>query len=191
MPPGSRPNYDFLNAKPPTKSRFSLPTSLDHFSGISLVSILVIVLIVLMVVLFGSSGSAYKNEVDIIARGQEIIRVSTLATKAAQDQDLKDLAATVSTNISSQQQQLVAYLTAHGGKVDPAKELLYKNTSTDAQFNSAAQSGSLDQTYKTYLKTNLNAYQSSLQQAAKAAKASEKSLLTSDLNANATILASL
>lgn len=191
MPPGSQPNYDFLNAEPPTKSRFSLPASFDHLSGISILTILALLVIIFMIVLFGGSGSAYKNEVDIIARGQEIIRVSALATQGAQDQDLKNLVATVNTNLSSQKYQLVAYLSTHGKKVDLSKEVLYKNSSTDTQLNSATQAGNLDQFYKSYVKTNLGAYQTALQQAYKTAKASEKTLLNNDYNANNAILTNL
>lgn len=193
MPPDSqKPNYDFINnPKLATSGRRGLPNFFQHASGISLLSLVAVIGIILMVVLFSGSGKSYSGEVDLISRATEIERVSSLVNDQASSQAIKDLAASVEASLTSQQEQLVAYLKKHGKKVDPSKTTTHKNTATDSQMQAAAQSGKLDQTYASYVKSALTPYQNALQDLYKTAPTTERSILADAYNSNKTLLGDL
>src|SRR5258708_7814937 len=110
QPEAPKPNYDFMNSQSTVAPRARLPEFFKHASGISLISVIVVLFILVAVIIFGGSGSSYKNELDLIARAQEIDRVTDLVTTQAQAQDTKDLASNVGSNFLSQQRQFVGYL---------------------------------------------------------------------------------
>ena len=148
-------------------------------------------LVLFGILLFGGS-TGNSPVVDSIARSQEIIRISSsLGTQQGIDTNTKDLAVTVKASLSSQQQQLIAYLKSKGTKIDPAKEVIYKNSSTDAQISSATQNNDLLVFYKSYLKTNLPLYESALQKAYASADSKDKPILSNAYTSSQTILSSI
>ncbi len=191
------PEYNFIfNDK--KKSRlhlsFHLPGGSKFTKTIILVvggGIILMVLIIISSSLLSSKGVNSKQLVDVMARAKEISRVSTLITQqpTGVDANTLNLAATASSSLSSEQVQLATYLHQSHVKVG-AKDLShYLNKNTDTQLQSATQSGSLNATYYSYLKTHLTDYQNTLQTIYQASPPKAKPILQ-DANASAkTILA--
>ena len=155
--------FDFIlkdSPKPPRHFLWSdLPKPVVLFAGGSLVLIIGITLFSL---LFGHRVSNGDQLIGIMARAQEISRVSTLAQQQATSADTKALALTTGTSLTSEQQQIDKYLKAHKIKVDPKKLNARHNKSTDTQLQAASQNNNYDQTYLSYLKTGLAEYDSAL-----------------------------
>lgn len=158
--------FDFIlkdSPKPPRQYPWSsLPKPLVLIAGISL---LLIIGITIFSLLFGNRVSNGGQLIDIMARAQEISRVSTLAQQQASANDTKALALTTGDSLSSEQQEIAKYLKAHKIKADPKKLNARHNKSTDDELQAASQSNNYDQTYLSYLKTNLAEYSSALNNA--------------------------
>lgn len=195
QPNAPNQQYDFiLKNQKPQRGRFhlSLPGSGSSVSRGLLIGLVVIVLILFAILIFGGNGSANKPLVDLVARAQEINRVSTaVANQQDVSADTKNLVATVQSVLSSQQQQIASYLAGTGTKIDPVKQTAYKDTGTDSQLTSADQAGNLAAFYQSYLKSNLANYQSALQADYKTATPKAKTLIANDYASVTTILKSL
>lgn len=169
MPPLSSSNpqqpgqYDFIlkdSPKPPRNYPWSsLPKPVVLIAGVSLA---LMIGIVSFSALFGGRVSNGTQLMDLMARSQEISRVSTLAGQQASSADTKALAMTANESLSSGKQQITKYLKAHKIKIDVKKLNARLNKSTDAQLLSASQNNNYDQAYLSYLKTNLTDYNSAL-----------------------------
>lgn len=189
------PQYDFiLKEQKPQRGRFhlGLPGSGNNVSRGLLIGLTAIVLILFAIFIFGGNGSANKPLVDLVARAQEINRISTqVANQQDVTADTKNLVATVQSVLSSQQKQMASYLAGTGTKIDPAKQTSYENKSTDSQLTSADQAGNLASFYQSYLQTNLSNYQSALQTDYKTAPPKARTLIANDYASVTTILKSL
>ncbi|MBI2589232.1 hypothetical protein HYW35_03485 [Candidatus Saccharibacteria bacterium] len=158
--------FDFIlkdSPKPPRHFPWSgLPKPAVLIAGVSLVLIIGILLFSL---LFGKRVSNSAQLIDIMARAQEISRVSTLARQQATADDTKALALTTGDSLSSEKQEIAKYLKAHKIKTDPKKLNARHNKSTDDELQAASQNNNYDKTYLNYLKTNLADYSSALNNA--------------------------
>lgn len=193
MPPAQpnapNPNYDFiLSGNQPAKPRFGLglPKLPKPLSTAVVVVLVLFLLIIIYVVAFGSKSTSNAPLVSVMTRAQEIDRVSALVTQAAQDDDTKSLAATVSSTLTSEQAQLTHYT----GKLSANTLAADQNKTTDTQIQNTPPNN-LNQYYKSYLKTSLALYETSLSTAYKSAKASAKPILTSAFASTDTIVKSL
>jgi hypothetical protein len=84
-----------------------------------------------------------------------------------QDPTTQALAATVEATLSSDQDQLNAYLATNKVKVNKLQLAADTDKTVDAQLQTAQQNNSLDDAYKTYLRADLAKYLSDLQAAYK------------------------
>lgn len=167
QPQNHQPNsqFDFIMDEGSKKKRgLGLPSlGLPRPVQIGLiVMIAVIILIIVGALLSGSKGSGSQPITSLMARAQEISRVSGLATQDSSDSNLKALSATVSAAMDSQENQLSTYLAGSGQKIDPKTLGIDQNSATDNLFQTAAQNNNLNSTYANYLTSNLNAYKSQL-----------------------------
>lgn len=193
MPPAQpntpNPNYDFiLSGNQPAKSKFglNLPKLPKPLSTVVVVILVLFLLIIIYVVAFGSKSTTSTPLVSAITRAQEINRVSALVTQAAQDDDTKSLAATVSSVLTSEQTQLTHFT----GKLSTSALAANQNKTTDTQIQNTPPNN-LNQFYKGYLKINLALYETSLSTAYKSAKISAKPVLTDAFASTDTIIKSL
>lgn len=193
--PASGPQYDFIlknGENRPKKLGLKLPFSnLPKPILIGLAAVFGFFLIIILLSLLGGRGSGTSDKyLRVMARAQEIARVSDLVSAKSASSDTKSLAITVSTSLNSEQNQLGAYLKSAHLKYSSKSLAIYLNKNTDASLNAAAQNNSLDQTYFGYLKTQLSAYQSSIRTAYQSAGQAAKPILYSFLASVQTIMAS-
>lgn len=191
VPQSPDPNYDFiLKQNQPGRRGLPLP-NLPKWAKIALAAFgAVILLIIISSLLSGRNSGSTQPIIVAMARGQEILRVTQLVQQqqTPPDQATLSLAATVSTDLSSDQQQLVAYLANNHIKASAAQLAADKDSSSDALIQSAAQNNNLDQTYVAYLQQNLSRYESDLQTAYKSAGPNGKSILQTAFSGTSTLL---
>ncbi|HVS79193.1 MAG TPA: hypothetical protein VHD84_02810 [Candidatus Saccharimonadales bacterium] len=192
MPPAQpqTPNsqFDFILKNNPQPRR---GLSLGNLKPVKIIiGLVVLIIVVIIISSFLSGGSDASQQITgALARGQEILRV----TKEVQQLNLQDagtqaLAATITADLSSDQQQLTNYLAKNGTKVSTAQLALDIDKSTDTQMQTASQNNNLDQTYITYLRESLARYETDLQDAYKVAGPNGKTILQSAFDGTNTLL---
>lgn len=183
QPPSSAPGqFDFMMKEQPKSAGLfnSLLASVPRPAKIILVAAFgLILLVILYSLFFGSKTSNADQLTAAAARAQEIARVSTLVQTGSQSSDTQGLAATTSEVLTSQEQQLEAYLKAQKIKVSTKTLSAKLDKTTDDRLTAAQQGNNYDQTYFSYLKTNLITYQSDLALAYKGAGKNAQAILSS------------
>jgi hypothetical protein len=157
QPQSSDKQFDFmLKNNQPAKSGGGL-LKLPKPVMIGLAVILgIILLIAVSSVLSGRKNGATQPIVDSVARGQEIIRVTTaVQTLGLHDPSINALSTTVLAVLTSDHRQLVQYLAANNVKLTKVQASVYTDKTVDDQMQTALQSNNLDQTYTTYLQQNI------------------------------------
>jgi peroxiredoxin family protein len=189
------PNYKFIfngQQKPSGRFPFRLPGS----NNLAKITALVVagamflgLLIVVFSSFFGSKGVNTNQVVDLIARGQEISRVSDLVVQQSKDTDTINLATTTSATISSDQVQLVDYIHKKVHKKIKNKDIdALKDSKTDEQMQAANQTNSLSSYYYGYLKKHLEDYQAAIRLTAADNPPSLSPVLNQSLKSASTIL---
>lgn len=156
---------------------------------ITLLAVIVLFMLVIFYSLFfGGKTTNSEQLTAIMARAQEIARVSLLSQQQSTNANTKDLATTVEISLSSQEKQLQTYLLEQKVKVDTKKLAARLNKDTDKQLATALQNNSYDQTYFSYLKTNLTSYQDALNTAYKDGGKNAQTILNSAYQSTQTLL---
>jgi len=191
QPTSPDPKFDFmLKNNQQTKRRLPLPT-LPRPAKIILTVVAVIFLLILASsLLSGRGGGGTKDIISAMARGQETLRVTQIIQPQLQDPSAQALAATASSSLASDQQQLKAYLATNHTKIGTAQLAADTDKTTDASLQTALQNNNLDTAYVAYLKTSLNEYQTSLQTAYSSAGTKGKVILKAAFDSTGTLLAS-
>ena len=146
------------------------------------------ILVIFYSLFFGGKTTNTDQLTSIMARAQEIARVSVLAQQQSTNANTKDLATTAETTLSSQKGQLQTYLLDQKVKVGAKALAARLNKDTDKQLAAALQNNNYDQTYFTYLKTNLASYQNALNTAYKDAGKNAQAILNSAYQSVQTLL---
>jgi hypothetical protein len=193
QPTSPDPKFDFMlknNAQP--KRGLALPRMSKPVKIILGAIVAVILLVIISSVLSGHKGGATKQITAALARGQETLRVTQLSQQQFKFQDptTQALAATVSSSLASDQQQLVAYLAKSHIKVSKLQLAADGDKNTDASLQTASQNNSLDSAYTSYLKDSLAKYQTDLQAAYATAGPNGKAILKSAFDSTAVLLGS-
>jgi hypothetical protein len=192
---GLDPNYGFIfNDQQKPKKRF--PFSLPGGSNLTKITLLIVIgaatlgaLIIALSSFFGGNGVNTKQINDVIARAQEISRVSDLVNQQSRDVATLNLASTVSASLTSDQVKLISYLNKTAHKKITTKDLnLYLNKKTDAQIQIANSTNSLSSAYYSYLKDQLAAYENSAKAASQDNPSSAQPLLQTAFDNAKTIL---
>jgi hypothetical protein len=193
QPASPNPQYDFImnSGQQPKKGwlpNLGLPRPVQY--GLAAVLVL-IVLIISWALLFGGKSGSTQEIISLMARAQEISRVSTLAGQQTQDSNTKALAATVNSALGSQETQLKNYLSIAGQKIDSKLLAADQNSAIDTQLQSAVQNNNLESTYINYLSDNLTAYKSSItSEFTKTSSSQLKAILSDAYDSVQTILSS-
>ena len=191
--PSPNPNLDFiLKNGQPAKKGFKLPTAgLPKLAVRILAGVFILaVLVVIYSIIAGRGGSSSQDYVNALARGQEIIRVSTSVATLSTDSQTQNLAATTQNTLASEQAQLTSYLTTQKLKVGDAALNVDKNSATDTQMQTASTNGNLSSVYTSYLKAQLQKYRTDLQTAYKSSGPHGKAILSAAYDSVGIILAS-
>lgn len=188
---GPPSQFDFMMAdshKP--KSGFRLPLPNLPKPILLVVGVLVILIVIIVAASFFSrSRNSVANQlVDIMARAQEIARVSTLAEPEVQTSETKALAATTQAALSSEQQQLGQYLSSRKFKFSEKSLVRYLDQNIESQLELAAQNGNLDETYINYLKKQLADYNAALQKAYLVASPNTQAILSEAFSSTKVLL---
>lgn len=146
------------------------------------------ILVIFYAIFFGGKVTNTDQLTSVMARAQEISRVSTLAQQQAKAADTKDLATTTEAVLSSQEQELKNYLSNRKIKADPKKLAARLDKNTDGSLEKALQNNSYDQTYFSYLKTSLVTYQSELDATHKSSSKNLQSILSEQYQSIKTLL---
>ena len=185
--------FDFITQNgQPSKKGSGLPLPhLPKLDWIILGAVLgVIILVIIVSSLSGNKSGNSQNYLVALARGQEIIRVSTSIGQLTQDTPTQNLSATVQNSLTSEQAQLTSYLAGQKIKVSTVQLAADKNSNTDTQMQTASTNGNLSGVYASYLKAQLAVYETDLQQAYKNAGPKGKVILSSAYNSAQVILQS-
>lgn len=188
-PPSPNPNYDFILKDQPQPKKSLMPSfgMPKKALGILLGTILVFLVVVVLATVLKGGGNSTPM-VEVLGKGQEILRVTKLVEPLAQDADTQGLAATTDAAFSSQLSQVSAYLAKANIKTDAKSLAVYQNKNTDAQVRAAAQDNSLAIFYAGYLKQDLSRYQTSLKASAKGASAARLQILNDAYVSTQTLL---
>jgi hypothetical protein len=190
------PNYGFIfNGQQKPGKRFSLGR-LPGGNSFAKFAILIVaggailgIIIVTLSSLFGPKINI--KEIDnVIARAQEISRVSDLVVINSRDVNTQNLASTTSASLMSQQQQLLKYIHKFHKKISAKDLSLYLDKTTDTQVQSAASTNTLTTAYYNYLKKNLTDYSGSIKTAYDTGGPAAKIILQNAYSSNKVILGS-
>jgi hypothetical protein len=163
----SDPNYNFIFNNEQSKKRFHLPGR----NNLTKLAILVVaggavlgILIIALSIFFGPKINT-KELTDVIARSEEISRVSDMIVHKSRDLNTANLATTTSTALTSNESQINAYLKKNHKIVNVKDAKIYLNKNTDSEVQSADQNNHLSEYYYSYLKKSLTDYQTALKTA--------------------------
>lgn len=150
----------------------------------------IIILIIVSSLLSGRNKGSTQPFVGVLARASETLRVTTLVQQqlTLQDPQTEALAATVSSALSSDKQQITSYLAKNHVKPSGAQLAADTDKTTDSSLQTASQNNGLDAAYVNYLKDALAKYETDLQAAAKGAGPNGQKLLTGSFESARTLL---
>jgi len=190
QPQSPDPQFDFMLKDSPQPKRGLVP-AIPKTAKIILAAVLGIFLLVIIIALIsGRNKGSTQGIVSVMARNQEIIRVTDLAQQLQlEDPQTQALAATVSASLSSDKQRLLDYLNKNKAKASPAQLAADKDTNTDTSLQSASQNNSLDTAYIDYLRSALAKYQADVQTAYKASGPNGQKILSETYESASTLLA--
>jgi len=191
QPQSPDPNFDFmLKDQQPAKKSLLPSLNLPKPAKIALAVVgVIIVLVVISSLLSGRKSGSTQGFINVLARGQETLRVTALVQQLnLQDPRTQALAATVSAALTSDKTQITSYLAKNKTKASTAQLAIDTDKSTDSSLQSASQNNGLDATYVNYLKTALGKYETDAQTAYKSAGPNGQKLLTDAFDSASTLL---
>ena len=162
------PQYDFIfgegqNQKPGFSPKL---TSVPKRYLIAGAAAIIVILILVLALFTGGSGNS-EPWVNAIGRAGEIARVSSTVAKQTNDINTQALASTTEASLTSERQEIIAYVKQAGIELNAKEIEQYENSQTDKDLQAAAQENRFEEAYSAYLKNNLASYAAAL----KAAKA--------------------
>lgn len=166
MPQPNAPKnpYEFIMAPPEQTKR---APGLAGFGGklpIILGGILgILILVIILAIVFGGKDKGPTVQLaSLSAEQQEIIRVSDLVLDLSRDPATLATASTVKSSIITEQKRAIELLGLQGGQLQKGQINSKLSRKNDENINSAAQSNTLEQAYKEYLKKSLGDYKADL-----------------------------
>lgn len=185
-----QPNFDFImKQEPKPQSSFKLPANIPKpvfFVGIGVVLLIIIIIIGSILGGSGNSTDIYK----LMSDAATIENASDDAANTAVNTDTKTIASTAKQTMSSQEQQLKAYLKARKIKYDAKQVHSALDSTTAAGLKNAQANNTYDAAYLNYLRTALNNYQTDLQFVYKKSGPSLKAITADAYSSNSVILKS-
>jgi hypothetical protein len=169
-PPPGGGNYDFIMnpGKPPKGGKGLGAVANNRFIMIlvAIVGSAVVLMIAIALILnvFVGSKTNLADLVTITQTEQELIRVSK-QSKYASDQAIRNAAMSTELTLETQKQEWLTFLAKYGQKVDDKRLALKKDTATDKRLTNAKQTSTYDSTYTLIMRSQLEAYGASLQDA--------------------------
>ncbi len=162
-PSGHNP-YEFI-MNPNAPKRKSLGSGNSLLTRIALLLGGLVVLMIVVAVLISAIGpkSSTPGLIAIAQRQQEIIRLTTNAKSQTTNQDTTNFITNSNVSTISSQQEVTAYLTAHGTKLNNKQLALDQNSQTDAFLSNATNANNYDNAITQTLTQQLVTYEGLLQ----------------------------
>lgn len=158
--------YSFITDDKKVAQKSFLPTASTKQGRVLLVVGGVFGLLLLgglvITVLSGLDSAAKQDWLNLAQKQQEIIRISEIGAKKAQDRDTKNLATTTKLSLQGSQTAVNALAKKNGADVSSKTLAEGKNSKTDAALTVAEQANKFDTVFYEILKTELNEYQALL-----------------------------
>jgi len=127
--------------------------------------VLIIVIVALSSLLGG--GKDYSTLVVVAEDQAELIRIATLGTSSATGQSTQNVAYNAKLSLTSNQQQLLAYLSSNGKKVSVKQLALKQNAGSTTTLKNAIATSTFDSAFNDVMKTDLTTYMKDLSTAYK------------------------
>ena len=188
--------YDFIvnPGVAPKRSRLPGGNSVLARSLLVLGGILVLLVIFIVVknlLLVDSTNTPLL--VAAVSQQQELIHLSSKAVlEPTIEPTTKNFALTTQLTLTSQQQQLLAYLKGQGHKIAPKQLANQVSLATDQQLAAAASASTYDATFRQIMQTDLTTYKQTLQQAfAKTSGDAGRTLINKDYDSAQLLLQQL
>ena len=192
-PPGNG-NFDFiLNPKQAAKKpRLSFGLKIPRPVKIAaIVTVVLLLLIIIISVFTGKSNVNSLNFANLMARQQELVRISLLAEPDLKNDEAINTAATLISSLGSDQARLKTYLKQQKINVSDQQLNKLKNADTDQQLETAKLSNKADDTYLQIAKQQLESYRQALQTTYKDAGPNAQQILSAAYDSTDVILADL
>ncbi|MCA9327782.1 hypothetical protein KDA14_04610 [Candidatus Saccharibacteria bacterium] len=189
--PGSNNPYDFIVNPAPVPKKSLLTSSNGPMKLLVLIGFVAgaIILVAVVFTLIFSKSSTTPTLTTIVQEQQELIRIATQGEAKASDEATKAYAYNVDLSISTNQQQLLSYLSKHGTTVKEKELALKKDPATDKLLTNAQATSTYDSTLKKVLATQLQTYLTDIQTAFKeTSNADLKTILNKSFTAGKTLL---
>ena len=179
-------NYDFIMnpSKQPKPGKSGGLGSIGNNKFIMMIIFIVGAAVVLMIVvavvinIFFGNKTNLVDLVTIAQTEQELIRVSAKG-KQANDQVIKNASMSTFLVLETQKKEWLAFLIKYGEEVDDKRLNAKKDLTTDRKLTNAAQTSTFDSTYSLLMRSQLEAYGASLQEAhSHATSKTERALLS-------------
>lgn len=129
------------------------------------IATVVIILLAVILSLFRSGDSTTESLVKVAQQQNEIIRISEDGTKKAGSEKAKKLATMTHMTVTTDQNNMINYLSKQKRKVKSKELGLLANKKTDSELAAAASNGRYDEVFTQIIKEKLEEYQSSLKSA--------------------------
>jgi hypothetical protein len=158
--------YDFIinpTQQPKSKLLGNLQSPNKRFMtvGVGGLLILIILIFVLKIVLGGG-----PNTVPFVTVAQDQTEIARVAGLALQQQNAaqttQNVAITIQSSLTTEVQQLTAYLKEHGVSVSSTTLTALKNTKTDTTLSAASTNDNYDGTFLSLMQTFLTKYRQSI-----------------------------
>jgi len=125
---------------------------------------------------FFSKKTNIQDIVTITQVEQELVRVGSQGTNAA-DQSIKNASVTTSATLTTQQQQWITFLAQRNRKVPPKELVLKKSAATDQRLNQAQQTSTFDLVFAQIMRAQLQSYAALLKTASNNASNKDEKIL--------------
>jgi hypothetical protein len=184
QPPAQGPDYGFIMSSPQKSKKSLLPTGSSTMQrALIAVGGLVILVIVLVIAvsIFSGGGNINASLTSLTARQNELARVAALGARQASGQNTKNFAYSAQLSLTSDQNQLINYISTQGHKVGTKELAADQSAKTTTQLSTATAASTFDGTFNTIMQNELTTYTQELKSTfAKATKANAKTLLNQE-----------
>ncbi len=190
QPQSPNPDFDFMLKDQPAKKRILPSLNLSRPVKIGLGAVIaIVVIIIISSLLSGRNAGKTQPFIDVLARGQETLRVTSYVQQLQlQDPQTQTMAATAASALASDKQELISYLTKNHINVSAKALGADDDKTTDTSLQTAAQNNNLDSAYAAYMRDALSKYETDIQTAYKTAGSNGKKILNDASISTTTLL---
>lgn len=181
MNPNTNP-YDFLNDKTPAKKSFAATTKKGRIIQVVVIAALLFLVFGVLYSLVLSKDTGPKTPLLQLSAAQtDLIELTALGEKNARDSALKTQSQNILLTVTTQNKETNTLLASYGVTKKLSKATSeYRDTSFKPKLETALQTNTFDDTYRTILSDRLGAYRAKLKNAYSALDSTKQKTQLSD-----------